>query len=119
MPVPHIFYSSLDFGFFLLDDLGDELLLHHLSDDNADELYGKALNALFLIQQTPCSSIPSYDERLLLQEMELFRQWFLNHHLTLHLDNNENKIFDDLYSLLIRKCDSTATDICPSRLPFA
>ena len=77
LPVPHIHYSSLDFGFFLLSDLGDELLLDIVDKNNVDDLYNKALNALSIIQQTPATSLPLYDEQLLLQEMELFREWFL------------------------------------------
>ena len=56
LPVPHIYYSSLDFGFFLLDDFGDKLYLNLLNNNNADKLYKHALDALIIIQQTPTSS---------------------------------------------------------------
>jgi len=97
LPVPHIHYSSLDFGFFLLSDLGDELLLNILNENNFDDLYNKALNALSIIQQTPATSLPLYDEQLLLQEMELFREWFLTKHLSLQLSDEENQILSKTY----------------------
>ena len=97
LPVPHIHYSSLDFGFFLLSDLGDELLLNILNENNVDDLYNKALNALSIIQQTPATSLPLYDEQLLLQEMELFREWFLTKHLSLQLSDEENQILSKTY----------------------
>jgi len=100
LPVPHIHYSSLDFGFFLLSDLGDELLLNILNENNADELYSKALNALTIIQQTPAISLPLYDEQLLLQEMELFREWYLTKHLSLQLTDGENLILRDTFKSL-------------------
>lgn len=97
LPVPHIHYSSLDFGFFLLSDLGDELLLDMVDKNNVDDLYNKALNALSIIQQTPATSLPLYDEQLLLQEMELFREWFLTKHLSLRLTDEENQILSKTY----------------------
>ena len=100
LPVPHIHYSTLDFGFFLLEDLGDELLLNILNDDNVDMLYAKALNALTLIQQTSADSLPLYDEKLLLQEMELFRDWYLVKHLNFDIDQDEHQILDTTFKTL-------------------
>lgn len=97
LPVPHIHYSSLDFGFFLLSDLGDELLLNILNENNVADLYNKALNALYIIQQTPATSLPLYNEQLLLQEMQLFREWFLNKQLSLQLTDEENQLFSNTY----------------------
>ena len=101
LPVPHIYYSSLDFGFFLISDLGNELLLNVLNDENANELYKKSLNALAVIQQTSASSLPLYDEKLLLQEMELFREWFLIQHLSYELSKQDNEIFDKTFNALM------------------
>ena len=77
LPVPHIHYSFLDSGYFLLDDFGNTLLLDILDAENADSLYGNALEALTVIQQISADSLPEYSQELLLQEMELFQQWFL------------------------------------------
>ena len=101
LPVPHIYYSSLDFGFFLISDLGDELLLDVLNDKNANELYKKSLNALAVIQQTSASSLPLYDEKLLLQEMELFREWFLIQHLSNELSKQDNELLDETFTILM------------------
>jgi len=102
LPVPHIHYSSLDFGFFLLSDLGDDLLLNVLTTENSEELYQKSLNALILIQKTEAASLPIYNEKLLLQEMELFREWFLIKHLKLHINENDNTLLSDVFNVLIK-----------------
>lgn len=100
LPVPHIHYSSLDFGFFLLTDFGDELLLHILNENNVDSLYKKALDALLIIQKTDVSNLPLYDEKLLRQEMELFRKWFITKHLSYKLKNAEHKLLDITFTEL-------------------
>ena len=102
LPVPHIHYSSLDFGYFLLSDLGDDLLLNVLNETNANELYGKALDALKIIQQTPAINLPLYSEPLLLQEMELFREWFLTKHLSIQLTEDENQIVKNCFMNLTK-----------------
>jgi aminoglycoside/choline kinase family phosphotransferase len=100
LPVPHIHYSSLDFGFFLLSDLGDDLLLNALTTENAEGLYQKALNALILIQKTEATNLPVYDERLLAQEMELFREWFLIKQLKLQVSENDNNLLSETFKIL-------------------
>ena len=98
--VPHIHYSTLDFGFFLLSDFGDVLLLDELNTNTVNELYSKALNSLVIIQQTPAESLPLYDETLLLQEMELFREWYINKYLEIKLKNDENQNFNNVFKKL-------------------
>lgn len=100
LPVPHIFFSSLDFGFFLLDDFGDTLLLEVLDKDSASTLYKKALDALIIIQQTPATSLPSYDNSLLMTEMELFREWYLQKHLSIVLTSSEKQLLDQTFKVL-------------------
>jgi aminoglycoside/choline kinase family phosphotransferase len=102
LSVPHIFYSSLDFGFFLLSDLGDRLFLDSLNKENASNLYQKALNALIIIQKTEATSLPIYNKRLLMEEMELFRTWFLNKHLNLTVNENDTKMLDHLFDNLVK-----------------
>ncbi len=101
LPVPHIYFSSLDFGFFLLDDFGDTLLLNTLNNDNAEGHYKNALDALLIIQQTPYESLPTYNKSLLLAEMELFREWFLQKHLSISLSENEQTILIQIFASLV------------------
>ncbi|MYB88435.1 MAG: phosphotransferase [Proteobacteria bacterium] len=100
LPVPHIHYSFLDSGYFLLDDFGNTLLLDILDAENADNLYGHALEALTVIQQIPADSLPKYSQELLLQEMELFRQWFLIQLLDVKLSDSSVQVLNSAFTHL-------------------
>src|SRR5690606_4014915 len=49
--VPAVRAHDLDQGFLLIEDLGSRLYLTALNDDNADALYGAALEALVNMQR--------------------------------------------------------------------
>ena len=100
LSVPHIHYSSLDFGYFLLDDFGDEQLLNHLNSENADSHYKQALYSLNIMRKTATENLPEYGEELLLEEMELFRNWYLNKHLSIELSKCEDQILDSVFKQL-------------------
>lgn len=101
--VPAIQRASLDDGFLVLEDLGDELYLDALTPANADRLYGDALDTLLRLQQVPAPAdypLPLYDSALLMREMELFREWFLIRQLGLSLSNEEHALLDTTFGVL-------------------
>ena len=105
--VPEVLEANLDKGFLLLTDLGDSHYLDqlqksiHLQDSTAERLYGDALAALSILQTVAHGdNLPDYDKKLLLQEMELFREWFLGKHLGLQLAEGVNELLDSLFNLL-------------------
>lgn len=78
--VPQILNADLDQGFMLLEDFGDrqllnDLLMHEKSTDA--QPYAAALNALASLQAVDSSTLPLYDEPVLMREMGLFDHWFL------------------------------------------
>ncbi len=99
--VPSVLEEDHDQGFLLLKDLGSIQYLDQLVHANVDELYGAALSALLKLQ-TSCDStlLPKYDEKLLLQEMELFREWLLQKHLGVELSDKENRVLDEAFQIL-------------------
>ena len=100
--VPRIIEKDLKQGFLLLSDLGDERYLDHLTEESADKLYQDAMRVLFCVQQqTDTNSLPPYDEKLLLQEMELFRHWLLEKHIGLDLSEEILTILDEVFKLLL------------------
>ena len=77
--VPRLVGADPDKGFFLLEDFGDTLLLEALRQDQASRWYPQALDILAqqrLIDRGE-ARLPPYDEALLVQEMDLFPEWFL------------------------------------------
>jgi aminoglycoside/choline kinase family phosphotransferase len=105
--VPGILKADLQAGLLLLDDLGDDLYLNHLHDDNAGELYGYALAALQRIQAADPAGLPDYDRGLLVREMMLFRDWFLVRHLgiapNLEMDAVLERTFETLVGVALEQ----------------
>jgi len=102
--VPRIFHRDRSQGFLLIGDLGDQSYLQVLTNANADRLYGDAISALITIQNdTDAESgfLPDYDADLLLIELELFRDWFLQQHLHLKLSKQENSLLNRIFEYLI------------------
>ncbi|PVV23352.1 MAG: aminoglycoside phosphotransferase [gamma proteobacterium symbiont of Ctena orbiculata] len=99
--VPHIYARDLTQGFMLLEDLGTELYLDHLTTETVDRLYGDALGALATLQACgPMQRLPVYDRTLLMQEMALFRDWLLLQELGLSLSDEERSMLDRVFELL-------------------
>lgn len=100
--VPRIIEEDLEQGFLLLDDLGDRQYLDELNGETVERLYGDAIGALVTLQVCGPQDheLPPYDEALLMQEMELFREWFLVRHLALSLDEDTNRMLDQAFRVL-------------------
>ena len=87
LSAPKIIEQDLSQGFLLLTDFGNTDYLSVLNPTSEGPLYADALAALLMIQTgVECDGLPNYDEDLLLQEMDLFRDWFLKELLGIELD---------------------------------
>jgi aminoglycoside/choline kinase family phosphotransferase len=100
--VPQILAEDLGQGFLLLSDLGARQYLDELNPQSVDRLYGDAMGALATLQACgpDAGELPPYDRELLWREMELFREWYLGKHLGLQLSDSENKVLDEVFTLL-------------------
>lgn len=90
--VPRIVERDVTQGFLLLDDLGDEQYAHRLSSVTVDALYRDAFACLLKLHTAPGADkieLPPYDHALLMREMGLFAEWFLQRHLGLSLCEEE------------------------------
>ena len=93
--VPAIHASDTELGFILMDDFGSALYLDRLTEGNAAGLYADAIDALVRMQRaTDVGGLPLYDERLLLSEMRLFRDWLVERHLRISLDREAESLFN-------------------------
>lgn len=97
--VPQVLAQDVERGFLLLSDLGNTTYLHQLNADTAYKLYMDAIDSLVLLQaQSRPGVLPEYDRELLLREMQLFPDWYINKHLGVTLSESQqgvlNKVFD-------------------------
>ena len=104
--VPEIIAVDRKQGFVLLTDLGTTTYLDCLDKDNVNRLYGDALDALVVLQAgtfTDPDYFPAYDRSLLMGEMALFPQWYVQRHINRSLDSKQQSVVEDTLDLL---CDS-------------
>ena len=99
---PQVIAQDLEQGFLLLTDLGDITYLAALSEDNADRLFGDAIEALLRWQlASRAGELPPYDETLLRREANLFPEWYVARHLGLTLSAAQQQTFAEMLTLII------------------
>ena len=100
---PELHAVDLEQGFMLLSDLGSTPYLNQLNGERVERLYDDAMEALLLLQQRWPSDdhrLPEYDRALLMREMELFREWYLQVHRQHSLSVAEQQMLDQQFELL-------------------
>lgn len=100
LSVPEVFEAELTEGILLLSDLGDRLYLNDLNEKTAPELYQDALNALVQLQGCQ-AEIPTFDRNFLKREMDIFKEWYLERHLNVHITATLQSLIEDTFSLLV------------------
>ena len=100
---PRILARDMAQGFLLLTDLGDTPYLQVLTETTVDRLYADALSALRCMQQISADQldgIPPYDHALLMQEMQLFRDWYLKQHRQQDLSPTDEQSLEAVFAQL-------------------
>ena len=100
LPVPEVLNWDPEQGFVLLSDLGDTLLLDQLNDQSVDGYYSEAMKLLKPLQSAPLQ-VPVFDETHLRRELSLFRDWFVEKLLGIHLTSAVEKLFEQMNQILI------------------
>lgn len=101
---PEIIAENLAEGFLLLSDFGDTTYLAALlADENsADRLYRDANAALIKIQSaSQPDELPAYDSELLLREMRLLPDWYLNRHLGIQLNAEQQNTLATTFNSIL------------------
>jgi N-acetylmuramate 1-kinase len=100
--VPHVYAQDLNQGFLLLSDLGNTTYLQALTSANARELYDAATDALIKIQlASRDNELPTYDKALLLREMRLFPEWYIEMHLKTTLSEAQKAKLETVFARII------------------
>ena len=100
---PKILRQDLAQGFLLLEDLGSEPYLDTLNQESADQLYGDAMHALLKIQQANTNALPEYDADFLMLEMQYMPEWFLQTHLEISPNHEQQAIIDQCLKHIVEK----------------
>lgn len=101
---PRVLGEDHERGILLLTDLGNALYLETLQNDDqrAHALFTDAIAALIAWQKSSKPGVlPPYDRALLQRELDLFPDWFLQRHLALTLNEEQQKVLDATFQLLI------------------
>jgi len=101
---PEVIAQDLEAGFLLLSDLGNTTYLEVLNEDSADRLYADALQALTGIQtgiDIETAELPAYDEVLLQTELDLFKDWYLEKHSGVALNEQQQTVWQKTCQILI------------------
>jgi aminoglycoside/choline kinase family phosphotransferase len=103
--VPRVLASDLDNGFLVLSDLGSHTYLQWLEaghTQDAHALFEDALQALVRLQTISVpAELPVYDRALLLRELQLFPQWYVQQHLQHQWDELQQQRWELCCELLI------------------
>jgi aminoglycoside/choline kinase family phosphotransferase len=102
--VPSILAQDQAQGFLLLSDLGDrnyyQALQQPLDDATLQRLYRPALHALVRMQQAGCDDLPRYDAARLDDELQVFREWYVEQHCNTTLTDKESVALAEILAML-------------------
>lgn len=99
--VPAIVEQDPDAGFLLLEDLGTRSYLDELNAGSAAALYGDAFESMLAIQsRIPADAVPAYDRSLVMSELSLFTDWFLDRHLRVDPSGRAGEILSSTFEFL-------------------
>ena len=102
--VPEVLEQDVAQGFLLLSDLGATTYLQAITaqPDSAHALMLDALDALVNLQCIdPAGAVPPYDRALLLRELELFPEWFVQRHHEHAMRTAQRQQLDAVFEALL------------------
>lgn len=100
--VPEILQQDLEQGFLLLSDLGNTVYLSKLNNKTVDAMYGSAMQSILKMQKNAPSNLPTYDEKLLRDELNLFPEWYLDKQLKISLTEKQKIVLEQTFDILIK-----------------
>ena len=99
---PEIIYADQQRGYLLLEDLGDDMYRGLLDEDSADSHFPDLFEALRnMALSVDHDELPKFDTNMLRMEMDLFPDWYLNHHRTAMPRTQFNEVWDGFCNHII------------------
>ncbi|WP_269900376.1 aminoglycoside phosphotransferase family protein [Paenalcaligenes faecalis] len=103
--VPEILAYDAEHGFMLLSDLGTENFYHALQTTTdpaiVQAMYRLAIQELVRMQQADTTDLPVYDAARMLDELQLFEEWYIKQYCKTELTETEKKNLSQLFETLV------------------
>lgn len=111
--VPKIYAKDLEQGFLLLEDMGPRTYLEQIqagvSSEKLDQMFAEAIDSLVCWQQSSRpGELPAYNDAVLLRELNLFPQWYVERHLERSFTSDDQADWAELCSLLLKSINAEA-----------
>ncbi|MGJ8664227.1 MAG: aminoglycoside phosphotransferase family protein, partial [Marinicella sp.] len=98
--VPELYATDFTAGFLLLSDFGNRLYLDELNEQSISQLYTPAIHSILKMQGIEqAKNLPLYDNELLMNEMALFKDWFINEHLGVTLTDHQDQVLKTVFKM--------------------
>jgi aminoglycoside/choline kinase family phosphotransferase len=113
---PIIFAQDVENGFLLLSDFGSTTFLDAIKQQAQEQqaqkihaLYLSAITTLVQLQSsTRATELAPYNRERLLQEMNLFPDWYVARHKQIQLTPTEQESLQDVFNVLLHNIESQA-----------
>ncbi|NBX84404.1 MAG: phosphotransferase [Gammaproteobacteria bacterium] len=112
--VPEIIQQNSQDGFLLLEDFGDTLLLGQLNSQSVNHYYHLAMDILIQLQTQAIEnkvSLPAFDQTFILQELQLFNDWFVKKHLQIELSSSEEDLLMNAFLNLSKQINAMSKTV--------
>ena len=99
LSVSKIYDADYQNDLLLIEDFGNDIFSTKLNHNNEKDLYEKAINLLSIIHNNSdleVQNLKKYNFEILLNESQLFIEWYLEKHLKLNLNNSEKSEFQNI-----------------------
>lgn len=90
--VPKVLVQNHTDGYLMLEDMGNRHLSQHLNEETFELFYDKAMDTIVKMQTADVEGLPIYDAEFLHFEMALMPEWYIEKHLGVTLDANQEEI---------------------------
>ncbi|WP_394064450.1 aminoglycoside phosphotransferase family protein [Alcaligenes sp. WGS1538] len=111
--VPDIIAVDREQGFMLLSDLGKDnfynALQSPMEQKALDQLYRSTLLTLVKMQQADTTGLPAYDEARLLEELQVFPEWYVQRYRQVELTDKERDMLRRTFDELVKANVQSAT----------
>ena len=96
---PEVMAADIEQGFLMLTDLGRDTYLDAINEQNADQLFREANQALIKWQLASKPDVlPVYDEAQIARELALFPDWYIAKHVAATLSDKQRNTLQAVFT---------------------